>query len=268
MKHLKKTKSLFKINAQIPTLLFALFLIFSANLISAQNNDKNKSFWVHEDVVKFNMVSEYESIITEMVALVKKHNLKDVNWITLKTDDARYSYISALKNMAELDKPSFVSTLIEKEGENIITNLFDRMDKCYDTELNYVLKLDEDLTYMPNGFTQTPQGKNYRKNHILYVSPSNRKIVKEKMKAIKDLFEKKGSKEYYRVYKSGFGAQGEYYMVAIAAIDEEDYGRQSKENNKLLGAEGEKVLGDLFNNILKYETRIGYIRPDLGYSAK
>ncbi|MCF6222798.1 MAG: hypothetical protein L3J34_03615 [Flavobacteriaceae bacterium] len=262
MKSLKKNKNvkqvhksvLHKNNVGNNIYLLILFLILSTNLISAQNDDKNKSFWVHEDVVKLNMASEYETIVKELVALVKKHNLQDVNWIALKTSDARYSYVSSLKNMAELDKPSFVSTLIEKEGKNTVTSLFDRMDKCYDIEHNYILKLDNDLTYMPNGFTQTPEGKNYRKNHILYVSPSNRKIVKEKMKAIKDLFAKKGSKEYY--------------MVAIAAIDEEDYARQSKENNTLLGADGEKVLGDLFNNLLKYETRIGYIRPDLGYSAK
>ena len=142
------------------------------------------------------------------------------------------------------------------------------MDKCYDTELDYVLRLNNELTYMPNGFTKTPEGENYRNNHLLYVSPGNRSIMKEKMKAVKELFESKGSKMHYRVYNSGFGTDGEYYMVAVAAKDAEDYARKSKENDALIGEEGQKVMGALFSNMLKYKDIRGDIRPDLGYSPE
>jgi len=43
------------------------------------------------------------------------------------------------------------------------------------------------------------------------------------MKGIKDVFASKGSKNHYRVYRSGFGNLEGYYLVAISAKDEIDY---------------------------------------------
>jgi Fe-S cluster assembly scaffold protein SufB len=250
------------------TMLLVIMLLLTPIISQAQNSDDKRSYRVHEDHVKLSMVSEYEKTVKELISLLKKHNLQDVSWITLNSNDSRYSFVSSINGMSDLDKPSFVKTLVEKEGKEAVYDIFDRMDKCYDIELDYILHLDKELTYMPEGFTQTPEGKNYRNNHMLYVTPGNRKMVKEKMKAIKALFEKKGSKEYYRVYRSGFGSNGEYYMVAIAAKDEADYARQSNENDELLGEDGKKVLGGLFSNLLKYEKIEGWIRPDLAYSPK
>ncbi|HHC80691.1 MAG TPA: hypothetical protein ENK46_12460 [Flavobacteriia bacterium] len=223
---------------------------------------------IQEDIVKLSKVKEYEALVKEFVTLTKKHNLQDVSWITLSTNTSHYLYISPIKNMAALDEESYGAKLAAKAGKDVVSNLYKRADQYTETELSYIVHLDKELTYMPNGFTQTPAGKNFRKQHLLYVSPENRAIVKEKMKAVKALFERKGSKEYYRVYRSGFGTVGDYYLVAIAAVDELDYARQSKENDALLGEEGKKVLGDLFSSLLKYEVVLGNIRPEFSYSPK
>jgi hypothetical protein len=245
------------------TLLLALTFVLFGNITIAQN-----MYSVHEDIVKPSKVMEYEGILQEMMAIVKKHKLEDTSWITLVTNNSHYSYVTPIKNYADLDKPSFVATLVEKEGKDVISNLFARMDKCYDTELDYIITLDKDLTYMPSGFTQTPEGLNYRNNHFFYVSPSNRTVMKEKMKAIKTLFVNKGSKMYYRVYKSSFGTAGEYYMVAVAAKDAGDMDKRGKENDALLGDDLQKALNELYFNALKYEKLEGNIRPDLGYSPE
>ena len=55
------------------------------------------------------------------------------------------------------------------------------------------------------------------------------------MKGVKDLFATKNSKEYYRIYRSGFGVTDSYYMVAIAAKDEIDSATRGKANDELLG---------------------------------
>lgn len=249
------------------TLLFLSLLMLWPMNTQAQDKNEKKIYRVHEDQVKLSMVSEYESIVKELVAMLNKHNLPDLHWITLVSSDSKYRFVSPIKNMADLDKSSWIKALAEKEGKEAVSALFDRMDKCYDTELDYILRLDNDLTYMPEGFNQTPEGENYRKNHMLYVSPANRKVVREKMKAVKDFNAKKGSKVSYRVYSSGFGADGEYYMVAIAAKDAEHYAKRSNENREILGDERKKVMGDLWSRLLKYEVVEGWIRPDLAYSS-
>ena len=246
--------------------LIAVLLIVPLGLIQAQNSN-SQAYWVHEDVVKPNMVGEYESVVKELVANMKKHNIQEVNMIVSNLVGARYLYVGPIENMAELDKHSF-ATLSDKMGADAMGKLFERMDKCYDIEQNYVIHLDKDLSYMPTGITQTPEGQDYRKFHYLHFAPGDRAMIKDKMKAIKDMFAQKGSKEYYRVYKSGFGIRGEFYMVAIAAKDAIHYATQSKENETLLGEDGNKTMGDLFSNLLKYEVFEGNMRSELGYSPE
>ena len=245
------------------TFLLAFALCLSVNFSFSQ-----QKFRIHEDVVKPSHVMEYEGILAEMMTLVNKHNVKDAAWITLNSINSHYMYISPINSYADLDKPSFIMQLVEKEGAEKITELFDRMDKCYDTELDYTLTLDGELSYMPNGITQTPEGENYRQNHVLYVTPGNRAVVKEKLQALKTLYTSKKSKLYYRVYKSGFGTDGEYYMVAIAAKDAQDYAKKGEENRTLIGEELQSAINEMYFNCLRYEKIEGMIRPDLAYSSK
>lgn len=227
---------------------------------------ENQSFWVHEDVVKPAKIMEYEAVCKELIGHMKTHDIKDGNWITTNTSDNRYLYVSPIKNMADLDKPVFAS-LAEKMGQEAMSDLFARMDKCYDVEHDYIITLDAGLSYQPGGINQTPEGENYRKFYYLYVTPGNRALIKEKMKAVKDMFASKGSKVYYRVYRSGFGTRGEFYMVAISAKDAVDYAQKGMANDALLGEDGNKTMWDLFSNLLRYEEYTGMMRPELAYWA-
>ena len=246
----------------------SFFLALFVMLLIPLQNNAQKMYRIHEDVVKPSHIMEYETVVKELLDLVKKHNIQDANWITAVTNNSHYLFVSGIENYAALDKPNFVSALVEKEGKDKIYDLFNRMDKCYDTELDYIISLNESLSYMPDGITQTIEGENYREFHYVYVTPGNRSVLKEKMEAIKDLYKSKGSKTHYRVYNSGFGCDGEYYMVAISAKDAEDMSRKGKENQELLGDEGKKVMWEMYSNVLRYEKVEADMRPDLAYSPK
>ncbi len=245
------------------TLIILIFVLLAP--ISATSQ---KMYRIHEDVVKPSHIMEYETVVKELLGMMKTHNVQDTKWITAVTNNSRYMFVAPIENYGVLDKPNFVSALIEKEGREKILELFNRMDKCYDIELDYIITLNEELTYMPEGITQTPEGENYREFHFVYVSPGNRSVVKEKMKAIKELYKTKGSKTYYRVYNSGFGTDGEYYMVAIAAKDQEHMVQKGKANEELLGEDGKNAMWAMYSNVLRYEKVEADMRPDLAYSSK
>jgi len=245
------------------TMLFAV-LMFSANVAI---NAQNQLFSIHADYVKPSMESEYVAASKAFVAECKKYNLQNSDWTEVRLDNGTYLTFESIPNMAALDADSF-APMIEKMGKENFQALLDRFNKCYDRHGNYLLTRIESLTYMPEGAVAAQEGQNYRKYHYLYVTPSTAKMVGEKMKAIKELYAQKGSKEYYRVYHSGFGTLGEYFLVAISAKDEQSYAKQSDENEALLGAEGKKLLDDLFKNISRYEPVTGYIRPELSYITK
>ncbi|NKI27189.1 hypothetical protein HCG49_11505 [Arenibacter sp. 6A1] len=252
---------------QLIKFIGALLLFLPLGSVQGQEEEASQAYWVHEDLVKLSMVSEYEKTVKELLNLLKTHEIQSSGWITLNTYDASYSFVSPIKSMADVHQQIFME-LSEKAGKEKVSEIFTRMDKCYDTELDYIIHLDKELTYMPYGITQTPEGQNFRTMHWLYVSPGNRAVVKEHMTAVKDLFTRKGSPVHYRVYRSGFGTDGEHYLVAIAAKDALHYASRSIENDELLGDEGQAVMSELFSSLLKYKQKQGEIRPDLKYAPK
>lgn len=246
------------------TMLLAILLMLSPLISIAQ---ENPMYWIHVDDVKPSMAAEYEATVKEALGLLNQHNIPSAGMIVLATNDSKYHFISPIKNLGDVNYKIW-NDLSEKAGQEVVSNLFNKMDKCYDNERDYVLTLRKELTYMPDGITQTPEGQNYRKNYLFYVAPGNRAAVNEKFKAVKEVYEKKGVKEYYRVYKSGFGADGEHYLVSIAAKDAMDYAKTEAETMELLGDEGKKALDELFGSSLKYTVIEGNMRPDLAYKPK
>lgn len=245
------------------TLLTVSLMLVATFTLNAQN----QMFSIHADYVKPSMEKEYVSASKDFLAECKKYNIQNADWTAIRLDNGTYLSIEAIPNMAALDVNSFAA-LSDKMGAANFQALFDRFNKCYDRHGSYVVSLISNLTYMPDGAAAAMEGQNYRKYHYLYVTPSTSAIVREKMKAIKDLYVKKGSKEYFRIYHSGFGTLGEFYVAVVSAKDELAYAKQSAENDALLGNEGKKLFDELFENISRYDPITGSILPDLSYTAK
>ena len=138
------------------TLLVVLALFLMPNATEAQASTP-QSYWVHEDVVKPAMLTEYETTCKELTANMKKHNIQELNVIVTQTTDNRYLWVSPINTMADIDRPVF-KTLSEKMGADNMKALFDNMNKAYDIEHDYIIQMDKELSYMPGGITQTPEG--------------------------------------------------------------------------------------------------------------
>lgn len=241
------------------TLLFTM-LLMTAHYTTAQN----QTFWIHADQVKPAKQADYEKVTKDFVEACKTHDVKNADWTTARISDGTYLSITPIANMADLDKNP-LAPLMEKMGEEDFRNIFTRFNECYDKHGDYIVTLISDLSYMPDGLTLSTPGQDYRKWHFLYVTPSNSQA---KIKEIQDLYVQKGAKEHYRIYHSGFGTMGEYYLAVISAKDEQDYAKTSEENEVLLGDEGEKLFSEMFALLHRYEVKTGAMRPDLGYTAK
>lgn len=245
-------------------LLIAICVLMLSTIAFAQNNDKFQAYVVHEDQVKPSKVMEYEKAAKALVDKMKEHKITSTSWLTSTTDDFRYLYVTPLKNMAELDNNAF-APLVEKMGQEAFRDLMSAFNPCYDRHGDYVIFMDKELTYMPKGITQTPEGQNYRKFFYIYVSPKNNSKMRDAMMDVKKMFKEKNSTSYYRVYRSGFGNMDNYYMVAIAAKDPVAMEQQGAANDKLLGDEAAAVFGKVLGLALRFEEYTGSVRPELGY---
>ncbi|GAA4808825.1 hypothetical protein GCM10023330_14560 [Litoribaculum gwangyangense] len=208
---------------------------------------------------------QYESTAKKFLEACKEHKVQ-TSWAAATTNDMKYLYITPMENFAELDKSPFAD-MSKAMGEDF-GKMFEDFDKCYDSHSDYIIALDETLTYMPDGISMTQEGQNYRKWFYMYYKPENGGKLREGMKAVKDLFTSKNSPEHYRVYSSAFGCPESFYLVAISYKDEIDAATKSKANEKLLGTYEERweVFSKVMNNIDRMEEYTGEMRPDLAYS--
>ncbi len=274
MKTLKKIKNekqfresaVKKNNACKSIFLIVLFLMLLPNLIVSQDN-KNQAYAIHEDRVKPAMVKEYEQVSKDLVAACKEHNIQDTNWLTAMQDDNTYLFITPIANFADLDKDAF-ATLSEKMGKDKLNVLFNRFLNCYDEHGDYVVYLNKDLSYMPGGIAQVVEGKPYRTFYYNYVTPSNTKNFEGALNKIKELFVSKKSKVDYRVYKTGFGVIGTYYMIVISGKNAEEIAKSQSENFETMKDEFPALLEDLSKYTLKQTEKTGWMRDDLSYVPK
>ena len=240
--------------------LFALVLCLTINLSDAQ-----QAYQVHQDNVKPSMFMEYEKIAKEFNAASVEHNLQ-ATWFTAMSNDFRYFYITPIENFAELDENPFAD--MAKAMGDKFGDMFDRFDKCYDSHGSYVIFKDDEVSYSPAEDVKPAEDQNYRKWFYIYYKPENAKKVREGMKAVKELFTSKGSKEYYNVYRNGFGQLESYYMVSIAAKDEIESATRGKANEEVLGPDRFETFSKVMNYASRMEEYTGEMRPDLAYSPK
>jgi hypothetical protein len=235
--------------------------------MQSQDDSRYQRYLIHMDPVKPPMQADYEKTAAEFVKMCKDNNYAH-DWMTLSTEDSQYFYISPMKNFAEMDENPMAS-LREKVGAEKFGKVFEDFDKCYDTHTDFVLSLDKELSYMPDGMTTMIEGENYRENTRYYFAPSNMDKALEAAKAFKKFYSDNNLGMHYRLYRSGFGADGTYFLVAVAAKDAMDMERKSAEARKAMGPKAEELFGNLNKVLLKTETMRGWMRPDLSYiSAK
>ena len=242
------------------TFLLALILCFTVNFSQAQ-----KLFQIHQDNVKPSKFMEYEKIAKEFNDASIEHNVQ-ATWFTAMSNDFRYFYITPIENFADLDKRPFAD--MAKAMGDKFSDMFKRFDECYDSHGTYIMGYDEKLSYMPEGETSAPNDETFRKWLYFYYTPANGKKLREGMKAVKELFASKGSTEYYRVYRNGFGSMENFYMVSVSAKDEIDSAQRGKANEDVLGPDRWETFNKVMGYTSRFEEYYGEMRPDLAYSPK
>ena len=249
-----------KLISKITSFIFCAFL--SASLWA--QDGKAQAFWIHEDQVNPSKRMEYEKASKALVSACEENNIQTINWSVASMDDGTYLSITPIENLADIQNKNF-GDLQEKVGQEKFAEMFENFDKCYDDHGDYVAVLLPSLSYMPEGLSTDTPGKNYRVWHRMDVSAGNLQKIEGKMKQLKDLFASKNSKMHYRIYRSGFGTMGDYYTAVISAKDAMEYDTMSKDNDDLLGEDGQKLFGEVFEYVEAYDVKRGGMRPELAY---
>ncbi|MDR5589965.1 hypothetical protein [Christiangramia sp. SM2212] len=240
-----------------------IYLLFMSFTLNAQS-DRYQMYVVHEDHIKDGMKQKHENADKALLDAAKEHNMKGMDWLTFQADDNRVMYLSPINNFADLDKNPF-EDLQKKMGKEAFDKLFDSFEDTYSKHGDYILRLDNELSYMPDGMSQTSDGNNYRELVFYHIPPGKGDKAEELARSVKKLYSEKGSKVHYRVYKSGFGTMENYFMVAVSGKDKASVEKARNENMELIGEEGKKLFAEIEKTASKQEVVTGHTRPDLSY---
>jgi len=237
-----------------------LILLVSTAFLSAQNV---QHYRVHVDHVYPSNSEAYEKI-SERLANLAEENQEEDSWNVLWTNDNKVFSITPVSGWEDLGK-EFLPKTRAKIGDEKLGEIFQEFDKHYDDHQDYIITLSNNHSYMPDGMTTTPAGKNYRKNMVMFHKARDQEKVAEIAEKFKNLYTEKGSKSHYRVYFSGFGNEESYIMVASAASSAMEFEKQAEENRKLLGKDSKKLWDELMQYVTKIEYTEGNMMPALSY---
>jgi hypothetical protein len=236
------------------------FLFFATNNVNAQD----QMYWIHVDHVKPAMKAEYAKTAKEFADACKTYNIPDLQFNVWLHDNGSYFYSSPMKNFADMDKDG-LKPLRDKMGADKFKAMFERFDKCYDSHQSFMATYKSDLSFTPD--SKSAEG-DYNKYHYMYVTPANSQSVAVKLKEIKDLWAKKGSKLPYIILHSGFGAEEEFYLAIFRNKNAQSADFASDENNKILGEEWGKKWNELYPLLTRYNIETSMYQTDLSYPAK
>ncbi|MCM4158173.1 hypothetical protein [Gramella sp. AN32] len=229
---------------------------------------KNQMFLVHEDYVRPGMSQEHEKVDTELKKAVLANGMEaKLNWLTVVNEEGLYRYLVPMQNYAMLDNDPF-EELQKKMGKEKFDAMMNKYKDNYSQHGDYFIHLDNDLSYMPDGISQTQTGKNYRNLIVFTPKIGMATEFRDQAKKIKEIFSAKGSKMHYRVYNSGIGVMPGYFMVAISASNQTEMDSMSEANNKLLGEEFANAYTALIKMCDKVKTERAWIREDLSILPK
>jgi hypothetical protein len=221
-------------------------------------------FMVHEDEVNLDMVLQYEETARTFQQYLTEHNF-GMALSAGMTNDMRYFYTTPIEKYGDLDNMGeHWGALTEAVGEEQMNALWAKFDACYDAHRNYVLYLDEELSYYPSGDIMADDG-NARKWTYLYAHPDKVNDLREVSKKWKALYEKHGIEDGYRVYTGGLGIDFGMMLIVSYGKDLADIIAREKATQEKTAAEGQQLWMESIPTIRKVDVKYGQMRPDLSY---
>jgi hypothetical protein len=152
--------------------------------------------------------------------------------------------------------------LAQKEGA-AYADLSKRGGATTDHVRESIVSLAPELSYTSATPRLKPEEAKYFHFDIYYVMPGRETDADALAKEFVALFKAKNMPNGYRLFKSEMGPDMPAIIVEVGAKDAADYYAQETSNRTTLGAEGQALFAKAFALTRRFETRSGWLRPDL-----
>lgn len=247
-------------------LLLSLVLLIGLSSIAAQTIDKSNYIVIRTDVVKPSMTVQYEGSLADLSDFLAENKVKDVNYLTQLEDNYHYSHVSFIDNLNGVE--SGLRDYINGKNKSAEFDLiWGYLNESIESYSYYVVKYEPELSYVADGNLWLEEAP-YRKWNYYYFTPGTEDQAEQIIAAWKSLYEKKGIKNGFRIFKSVIGLESPVYIFTTWAASPLDYQQNLQQTIEQLDDEGVQLWMAMMSLVRKVETVEGWYLPQYSYQPK
>jgi len=241
-----------------------LFIFLLSGFLSMAQSDKDWDLLViREDVVEPSATVSYEGALADITSFFKENNIQNANYLTQLQDNYHYTHIFKLGELDLLDK-GLMAYVSAPNKQTELQLLLDNMNSNLVSSKMMVVKYMPGLSYVPNENNWLDK-QPYRRWNYFYFFPGTEKDVEQVLLTWKTLYQSKGVKYGFRVFKGVVGTDNPVYILTTWAADPLAYQQNLQDNMKKLGDEGAKAWISMMGLVRDAETVEGWYLPQYSY---
>ncbi len=241
------------------------FLLFSALTIAQDEAPKDQLYLLHQDVIKVDMVDQYEATVAKEVELWKKHKLDlEIRWAS-QTDDNEYYYVTPIDNMGDIDKMDAVWAKFTEAAGDAYAKVNEGYEGTYVYHRNMVWRWSAELSYIPENRRVAPKDITFIHWDNYFIKEGKFDEAKEVMLKYKDLIASNNVADPYGVWICELGGDIGWIVVTRNAESSVGFYTQATQRREEMGEEFNKLWAEFSPLLKKFEHRNGMPRPEFTY---
>jgi hypothetical protein len=246
--------------------LLCLVLLIGFSTANAQSIDKSNYIVIRNDVVKPSMTVQYEGSLTDLSDFMTVNKVKDVNYLTQLEDNYHYSHVSFIDDLNDIEG-GLRAYINGKKNSAEFDLIWSYLNETIESYSYYVVKYEPGLSYVADENLWLEEAP-YRRWNYYYFTPGTEAQAEQIIAAWKSLYEKKGVKSGFRIFKGLIGLDGPVYVFTTWGASPLDYQKNIEENLKLLGEDGANLWMAMLAIVRGVETVEGWYLPQYSYQPE
>jgi len=234
-------------------------------VLNAAAQDKKELLWlVGEEVVKPEMIDQYNEVSKELMDLCKAEKFPYTYnvWLSQPFHYALWYPIEEMNDISKIEKAW--DDIVEKFGPE----KFAKFQECIESQTNKLMVTYFNLSYEPETPRLSDEDIGYCYWQNIYVKKGSEKAIEELLKKAITLMKEKGMEDALYVGKGKMGYEGPVYFAWSYGKDRKEYLDQQEGLDEELGETMKQINAEIINHITDIVNEDSWWVKELSYTPE
>ncbi len=239
-------------------------------LAQEQESGTPQMFFVHQEVVKPAMISEYEAAAVDFVAMLGESSeaAEKLQFEAFSGPQIGYLYVIPVDGFAGFGEVSGAfESIAESFGERW-KEVGARSDAAVERYESGFYVHRSDMSYQPETPRLAEDEVRFVHWDFWYAIPGKAEALEEVAREFVALYKSKSLDTGWNVYQAVTGNDLPLYVVAVGARNEADFHANEARLNELAGKEAEALQQKALKSARRVEPMVGWMRPDISFPSQ